>query len=100
VSLASDRLRSELLANRDFNEARNTAFRTALIPTINAFFAVGLVSMPGMMTGQILSGVDPLLAARYQIMVMCMIFSSGGLSTIIFLTLLKMKTVLFLPTKN
>jgi putative ABC transport system permease protein len=42
-----------------------------------------------MMTGQILSGVSPLVAARYQIMVMCMIFASAGISTAIFLTLLK-----------
>jgi putative ABC transport system permease protein len=39
-----------------------------MIPIINTFFAVGLVSLPGMMTGQILAGVDPLIAVRYQIM--------------------------------
>jgi putative ABC transport system permease protein len=96
VSLASDRLKSELLNNISYETARNTAFRTALIPTINAFFAVGLVSLPGMMTGQILSGVDPLMAVRYQIMVMCMIFSSAGISTIIFLSLVKKKRGVFL----
>jgi putative ABC transport system permease protein len=42
-----------------------------------------------MMTGQILSGISPLIAARYQIMVMCMIFSSAGLSAALFLTLIK-----------
>jgi len=41
-----------------------------------------------MMTGQILAGTSPLIAARYQIMVMCMIFSSAGISTAMFLWLL------------
>jgi putative ABC transport system permease protein len=44
-----------------------------------------------MMTGQILSGVSPLIAARYQIMVMLMIFSAAGLSAALFLSLLKRK---------
>ena len=50
-----------------------------------ALFAVGLVSLPGMMTGQILSGVSPLIAVLYQIMVMCMIFGAGGLAAVLFL---------------
>jgi len=54
---------------------------------INSLFAVGLVSLPGMMTGQILSGVSPLIAVRYQIMVMCMIFGSAGMATAYFLVL-------------
>jgi putative ABC transport system permease protein len=45
------------------------------------------VSLPGMMTGQILSGVSPLIAARYQIIVMCMIFASAILSAVVFLLL-------------
>ena len=51
----------------------------------HSLFAVGLVSLPGMMTGQILSGISPLIAVRYQIMVMCMIFGSAGLSSACFL---------------
>jgi len=54
---------------------------------------VGLVSLPGMMTGQILSGVSPLIAARYQIMVMCMIFAAAGISTALFLTFCKNSTL-------
>jgi putative ABC transport system permease protein len=50
---------------------------------------VGLVSLPGMMTGQILSGVDPLVAVRYQMMVMLMILGSAGISVAIYLLLLK-----------
>ena len=59
------------------------------IPVINSLFAVGLVALPGMMTGQILSGVSPVTAAHYQIVVMCMIFGSTGLSTAYFLVLSK-----------
>jgi putative ABC transport system permease protein len=65
--------------------AREFAFKAALIPITNALFDVGLVSLPGMMTGQIIAGVDPPIAARYQIMVMCMLFSSAGLSAACFL---------------
>jgi putative ABC transport system permease protein len=54
---------------------------------MNSLFAVGLVTLPGMMTGQILSGVSPLIAARYQIMVMAMIFGATGLSALLFLHL-------------
>jgi putative ABC transport system permease protein len=95
VSLAADRMKAEIGRNTVFEKARNIAFQTSLIPIINAFFAVGLVSLPGMMTGQILSGTSPLLAVRYQIMVMCMVFSSAGISTAIFLTLLRNKLRLF-----
>jgi ABC-type iron transport system FetAB permease component len=58
-----------------------------LIPQINSLFAVGLVALPGMMTGQILSGVDPNIAVRYQIMVMWMIFGSGCIAAVIYLVL-------------
>ena len=86
VSLAGERLTSELSRGEDFDVARATAFRAALIPLTNSLFAVGLVSLPGMMTGQILSGVSPLIAARYQIMVMCMVYSAGGISAALYLT--------------
>ena len=89
ISLAAERFQSEINNKTDIIEARNIAFNAALIPTINVLFAVGLVSLPGMMTGQILSGISPFIAARYQIMVMCMLFSSSGLSAACFLTLIK-----------
>ncbi len=85
VSLAAERLYAELAHELSWEEARLAAYQAAMIPVINSLFAVGIVSLPGMMTGQILSGVSPLIAARYQIMVMCMIFASAGLSTAIFL---------------
>jgi len=87
VSLAAERLYAELEHTSDWEKARLIAYQAAMIPVINSLFAVGLVSIPGMMTGQILSGVSPLIAARYQIMVMCMIFSAAGISTAIFLSL-------------
>ncbi len=87
VSLAAERLFAELVHEPNWERARLAAYQAAMIPVINSLFAVGLVSLPGMMTGQILSGVSPLIAARYQIMVMCMIFASAGISTAIFLTL-------------
>ena len=81
MSLAAERLESEISRNRRYDHARTIA--------INSLFAVGLVSLPGMMTGQILSGVSPFIAARYQIMVMCMVFASSGLTTACFLVLIK-----------
>ena len=93
VSLAAERLYAELAHTSDWEKARLAAYQAAMIPVINALFAVGLVSLPGMMTGQILSGVSPLVAARYQIMVMCMIFASAGISTAIFLTLGKSRVI-------
>ena len=89
VSLAADRLEAEIDRNVEYEQARNIAFRASLIPITNSLFAVGLVSIPGMMTGQILSGVSPLIAARYQIMVMCMVFGAAGISSACFLKLVK-----------
>jgi len=89
VSLAAERLNAELGRNVPYDEARNIALQSSLIPVINSLFAVGLVSLPGMMTGQILSGVSPLIAARYQIMVMCMILGAAGIATAFFLVLVK-----------
>lgn len=93
VSLAGERFYSELSHHQDYARARNTAFQAALIPITNALLAVGLVSLPGMMTGQILAGTEPTIAARYQIIVMCMIFSSAGISAALFLWLIRNKLV-------
>ena len=85
VSLAAERFAAETVRGELYIEARKRALEAALIPMVNAFLAVGLVSLPGMMTGQILAGVEPHIAVRYQIMVMCMTFGSAGISAIIFL---------------
>ena len=87
VSLAAERQHAELAANHPPRSARSTAFDAAMIPQVNTLFAVGLVALPGMMTGQILSGVEPLLAVRYQIMVMAMLFGVSGMSAAMYLVL-------------
>ena len=87
VSLCAERVAAELKRGDDWLTARATALQAGMIPMVNSLFAVGLVSLPGMMTGQILSGVSPLIAVRYQIMVMCMIFGCGGIAAVLFLVL-------------
>jgi putative ABC transport system permease protein len=57
------------------------ALRTGMIPIINSMSAVGLVTIPGMMTGQILSGTAPALAARYQILIMFLIAGATAMGT-------------------
>ncbi len=89
VSLAGERLEAEIDRGIPYLQARIIALKASLIPITNSLFAVGLVSLPGMMTGQILSGVSPLIAVRYQIMVMCMIFSAAGIASAIFLVLIR-----------
>jgi putative ABC transport system permease protein len=64
VSLAAERFEAEIERDVPYAQARTIALRAALIPIINSLFAVGLVSLPGMMTGQILSGISPLIAVR------------------------------------
>ncbi len=85
VSLAAERFESEIKRSECYTNARRTALDAALIPQINSLFAVGFVALPGMMTGQILSGVDPIIAVRYQIMVMWMTFGAGGLAAVMYL---------------
>ena len=55
------------------------ALRVGMIPTINSMMVMGLVSLPGMMTGQILGGARPVDAVRYQIVIMFMIASATAL---------------------
>jgi len=100
ISLAGERFHAELERGDDYLSARRAAMEAAMIPQVNALLAVGLVSLPGMMTGQILSGVDPLTAARYQIMVMCMIFSTAGLSAVLYMILKKNDTTTQLDNKT
>jgi putative ABC transport system permease protein len=85
VSLAAERLHAETGQGRPVLDARRTAFHASMIPRVNSFFAVGLVSLPGMMTGQVLSGVSPLIAAQYQIVVMTMLFGASGMASAIYL---------------
>lgn len=97
ISLGVDRLGEELFAKRDQAEtllalgatrweaargAVQAAVRTGMVPTINTMMVVGLVSLPGMMTGQILSGVEPWQAAMYQIVIMFLIAAGTALGTL------------------
>jgi len=91
IGLAAERFEAEFRRENDYPAARSVALRASLIPITNSLFAVGLVSLPGMMTGQILSGVSPLVAARYQIMVMCMMFAAAGLASALFLWMMRSK---------
>lgn len=65
----------------------NTAFDSAILPTINSMVGMGIVSLPGMMTGQILSGTSPLIAIAYQVAIMLAIAASVALTLAIFLHL-------------
>jgi len=102
ASLAAERLSAEFQDRRDEIEtvlclggsvqmasqpAVSSAFRAALIPSVNAMAAMGLVFLPGMMTGQILSGTEPLIAVKYQIAIMCVITGSVALTTFLILRL-------------
>jgi putative ABC transport system permease protein len=52
------------------------------VPTINAMMVVGIVSLPGMMTGQLLAGTSPIEAVKYQIVIMFLIASGTALGTV------------------
>jgi putative ABC transport system permease protein len=63
------------------DSAIRAAVRAALVPTINAMMVVGLVQLPGMMTGQILAGAPPAQAVRYQMVVMYMLTAAAALTS-------------------
>jgi putative ABC transport system permease protein len=75
--LALGQSRSEAVA-----EIRRESIRTGLIPIINAMSAAGIVSLPGMMTGQILAGNLPVDAVKYQILIMFLIAAGTGFGTL------------------
>ena len=64
------------------SEYKRQAIRSGLIPIINAMAAAGIVSLPGMMTGQILAGAPPVEAVKYQILIMFLISAGTGLGTL------------------
>ena len=88
-----DEVEMRLCLGADFREASRDMFRNALkagmIPSINSMMGVGIVSIPGMMTGQILAGADPADAVRYQIVVMLMIVAATALSAMLVLHLVR-----------
>ena len=64
------------------SDYRRQAIRSGMIPIINAMAAAGIVSLPGMMTGQILAGAAPVEAVKYQILIMFLITTGTGLGTL------------------
>ena len=77
----------KLSLGANYREASLDIFKNAItagmIPSINAMMGVGLVFIPGMMSGQILAGTDPLIAIRYQIVVMLMLVGSTAVSSVV-----------------
>ena len=72
-----------LPAPQAFAREMRTAVRTALVPTVDSTRVVGLISLPGTMTGLIIAGVDPLQAIRYQIIVMYMLLAAWAVSALV-----------------
>ena len=94
IALGIDRLTEDAWRQRSVIEARlilghqwhqaigqirRASVRSGMIPTINAMAAAGVVSLPGMMTGQILAGTPPVDAVKYQILIMFLIAAGTGL---------------------
>ena len=69
------------------SELRRQAIRSGMIPIINAMAAAGIISLPGMMTGQILAGAAPVDAVKYQILIMFLITAGTGLGTMAAVTI-------------
>jgi len=69
------------------DDARRDSIRGGLIPIVNAMVAAGIVSLPGMMTGQILAGSPPVVAVQYQILIMFLIAAGTGFGTVLAVTL-------------
>ncbi len=91
ISLAAERIHASMHEHKNPIQARNSAFKSAMIPQVNSLLAVGLVTLPGMMTGQILSDISQLIAVRYQIMIMTMLFGASSLGTALMLSQLGRK---------
>lgn len=97
ASLGVERMTHELTARRDrvesalamgatrweaAREPARQALRAGMLPTLNQMTVVGIVSLPGMMTGQVLAGQSPLQAVRYQIVIMFLIAAGSSLGTL------------------
>jgi putative ABC transport system permease protein len=97
VSLGIERMTQELMSGRNTIEmilalggtrweaaqsAARQAVRAGMMPTLNQMTVVGIVSLPGMMTGQVLAGENPESAVRYQIMIMFLIAAGSALGTV------------------
>lgn len=98
ISLATDRLTSDIYAQRNLIEQRlylgetwqsasedirKNSMRTGMMPIINSMAAAGVVSLPGTMTGQILGGSPPLEAVKYQILILLLIAAGTGFGVVV-----------------
>ncbi len=97
-ALALDRFRSELVSHRGQVEAALAlgatprqavspyvveSVRSSLIPRVDSIRSLGIVWIPGLMAGMILSGTDPVYAALYQFVIMAMIYASSNLTSLV-----------------
>ncbi|HEX6199681.1 MAG TPA: iron export ABC transporter permease subunit FetB [Thermoanaerobaculia bacterium] len=97
ISLGLDRLGEDLATRRGevegllalgatrWEAARapvRRSVRTGMVPIVNAMMVAGIVSLPGMMTGQLLAGVDPVEAVKYQVVIMFLLASGTALGTV------------------
>ena len=97
IALSSDRLTTQLYDQRGMveqrlllgqtwreasSDIRRDCMRTGMVPIINSMAAAGIVSLPGMMTGQILGGTPPVEAVKYQILIMFLIAAGTGFGVI------------------
>jgi len=98
IAIALERLLDELRGKRDEIELRlclgataeqasevmlRNAVRAGMIPSITAMMGVGVVWIPGMMTGQLLAGAEPMVAVKYQIVVMIMLVGSTAIGSVL-----------------
>jgi putative ABC transport system permease protein len=91
ITTAAHRERAAIEARLALGATRAQAFRvvsrfslrTAMIPIINSMTATGLIALPGMMTGQILSGVDPAEAVKYQLLISFLIAGGAGIGALV-----------------
>ena len=96
-SLALDRFTGELESNRAEIEALlgigappervvgeyvSTSVYAALIPVLDKIKSLGIVSIPGLMSGMVIAGANPIYAAQYQFVIMLMLFAAGGLTSV------------------
>ncbi len=104
IAIALERLLNDMRSKRqeiemklclgaDYKEASidivRNAMKAGMIPSINSMMAVGIVFIPGMMTGQILAGANPITAIKYQIVVMIMIVGATTLGTLLVVLIIR-----------
>ncbi|MCL2064429.1 MAG: iron export ABC transporter permease subunit FetB [Candidatus Cloacimonetes bacterium] len=75
--------------NQATEEIQKSSIKAGLIPTVNALMVLGIVKLPGMMTGQIIGGVDPVESVKYQLLIMYIISASTAVSLYILVKLIK-----------